>query len=159
VDRLIEDLDIAAKDVAEQLNQELAVANIKLPDPATMYPHSPEVVEAASDWISSRAVTIQEKYDQHLLPFVDNDLQLGYAFEYLSWRGREPIDVILGAALLPRLISAFEEFLGALVRTGLTLHAEALGPYGDVPFELTNRYPDVRDIRALYDRQEGCLFY
>ena len=124
---MLADLDIAAKDVTEQISQELAAANIKLPDMKKRYPESPEQKQAANVWVATRAAPIREKFEEHLNPFVENPLQISYAFEYLSWRGREPVDEILGAAILPRLVSAFEQFIGALLRTGLTFHPEALG--------------------------------
>ncbi len=54
---------------------------------------------------------------------------------------------ILGTALLPIVISEFEEFLKALLRVGLRLHPNALGALPDIPQELITKYGELADLQ------------
>jgi hypothetical protein len=154
VDGLLADLDITAQDVADQLSEEMAASSIQPRDISKIYPLSAEQQIGISQWVAERAAPIRDKFEQYLGKFADNPLQYQYAAAYLNWRGREPVDEILGAAMLPRLISSFEQFLAGLLRTGLTLHPKALGPYGDVPFDLTARFDNLSDIhRYMVDKK------
>jgi hypothetical protein len=155
-DRFLDEFGIAAEDVLAQLKEELAAANIDIPDlsDSKAYPLAPEQEEGYVKLFVTRSEQLRRSFGEHLGQLVDNPFKLLYALEYLRRQGREPIDMVLGASMLPRLISAFEQFLGGLLRTTLTLHPKALGPYGDVPFELTSRYTDVSDIqRYMVDRK------
>jgi hypothetical protein len=154
VDLFLAEIGLAAEDVLSQLKRQLAARNIKLPDISKTYPFAPEQQEGYAKFVITRSDQLRRKYEEHLAPLVGNPLQIQYAFEYLRRKGRQPVAEVLGASMLPRLVSAFEQFLGGLLRTTLTLHPQALGPYGDVPFELTSRFSNMDDIqRYMVDRK------
>jgi hypothetical protein len=50
------------------------------------------------------------------------------------------VESMLGSALLPLLVSMTEEYIGALVRSGLLLYPEALGELPSVPSSVIRRY-------------------
>jgi hypothetical protein len=68
---------------------------------------------------------------------------------------------LLGAALVPLLVSKIEDFVGALVRTGLSLYPNALGQAINIPDEIFQRYQaniSTADIRRWQIDQKVADF-
>jgi hypothetical protein len=137
----------AREDLTSQIQEALVSAQIQLPDTTRTHPLRPEEQIAAVAWLQSKAPSTVGHFEQRAGPFRDSPLLLNYFMVYLLWRSHEPMDEMLGAALLPRLVSAFEQFLAGLIRTGLTLYPEGLGEFKPVPPEIANRYASIEDIK------------
>ncbi len=65
---------------------------------------------------------------------------------------------VLGAGLLPIIVSAFERLLGGLTRSGLLRHPLGLGGLGSAPFQVIEALVDTDDVRQyLIDRKVDAL--
>jgi hypothetical protein len=81
-----------------------------------------------------------EVLSEHFASFRDDQLKLDYILTSIRLGPKERRESTLGSALLPLVVSKMEEFLGALVRTGLSLYPDALGELPSVPNTIIKRY-------------------
>jgi hypothetical protein len=107
-------------------------------DDHPIYPFSAETENVLFEIVSSEIN--RELVAKHFSKYFD-DLISG---EYIAAKIRLGPDVsrevIQGIALLPLIISKAEEFLGAIVRTGLSLYPQALGEPPSVPNDILVKY-------------------
>lgn len=62
---------------------------------------------------------------------------------------RESAVEVQGAALLPEIVSAFERFLGSMVRVALSQQPRGFGEPPDIPYGVVERLPDREDVRRF----------
>jgi hypothetical protein len=121
----------------------------------SMYPFSPETELFFVGQFSSEFNA--ELINKHFSPFFDDPVFLEYILAKVRLGSDEKREAIVGAALLPLIVSSTEEFLGAIVRTGLGLYPLALGEPPSVPNDILIKYQrniSTADIRRWQiDRQ------
>jgi hypothetical protein len=66
--------------------------------------------------------------------------KFGYLLTRVQLGPAGTIEAFLGDALLPLIVSKMEEFLTALVRTGIILHPRSLGELPSIPNEIFQKY-------------------
>jgi len=102
------------------------------------YPLSPEQMSAAMETLVRAAISRHQ--EELLADLKDDGLLVAYASLKLEYATREPESNFLGRALLPSLVSTFEDLLAALVRNGLARFPRALGDLPDVPIDVVFKY-------------------
>ncbi len=114
---------------------------------AVHHPVSTDEVGAVAGYLARTAAL-----DERMAEVFGDHLRDPLAAAYIQARTQEVSrrDLpgrLLGTALLPIVISEFEEFLKALLRVGLRLHPNALGALPDIPRELLSKYGDLADLQ------------
>jgi len=74
------------------------------------------------------------------------------------WAAAESAVEVQGRALLPLVVTYIEEFLGAMVRTGLAKYPRGLGEPGDIPFEVFERYQGHDSVERFVRDQSVSRF-
>ena len=124
-----------------------------------VYPFAPETEVFILGVISGGANS--ELVEKHFSQFFDDPESMEYITAKVRLGSDAGREAIVGAALLPLIVSKAEEFLGAIVRTGLHLYPHALGEPPSVPHEILTKYQrniSSADIkRWQIDRQVAQL--
>jgi hypothetical protein len=121
----VEELRITVGDIEEYLKE----------------PHHPVSPEAM---MTMSRVMFQKVYEetlrQHFSKYEGDPIKLEYILTRLRLGPEGRIEAVQGDALVPLIVSKMEEFLAALVRTGVTLHPKSLGDLPSIPDEVFQRY-------------------
>jgi hypothetical protein len=124
-------------------------------DDDSLYPFSTETVGLLID--SALRDVKAELFAKHFARFYDDPSNMEYILAKVRLGPDSSRELILGTALLPLIVSQAEEFLGAMVRTGLSLYPSALGEPPSVPNDIISKYQrniSSSDIRRWQiDRQ------
>lgn len=140
---------------AEALNRLIAENTESLPDPpidTEPYPLSPEQAGAMMLFFGERGMSreIESRFTQ----FGGDEASRIYINARLRAGAQESVIDVQGGAILPVVVSAFEQFLGALMRTGLAKHPKGLGEPPAATWEIITRLQDMADVqRYLLDNR------
>jgi hypothetical protein len=116
------------------------------------HPVPSEVTASLPRFIAERE--LDELFRERFKEFESHWAEATYARACVVAKSQPSAAEVLGAALLPSIISAFEQFLGALIRTTLPRHPLGLGPLSDAPASVIQRFPEKLDIeRYLFDQK------
>jgi hypothetical protein len=150
------------KDMEVRTEREAAKLGLKESDldPASIYPVAAEVMMAAS-FIVFEKVLEETAYD-HFAKYANDPIKREYLLTKSQLGSGGYIESVLGAALLPLLVSKTEEFLAALLRTGLTLHPNSLGALPSIPNDIYEKYHvniSTADVRRwqIDQKVEGVI--
>lgn len=115
---------------------------------------------AALQVLLYRTSRAEERFEELFGDHKDNVEALLYLQAKMQEFSRKKLpERLLGDALLPTLVSHFEEFLKALLRVGIRKFPQALGPMPDIPQELLTKYGHMQDLqRWQVDRKVTELF-
>ena len=155
LDEAIEQFRIELSAEEEKEFNRLAAKSANEPAQGSVYPFSTEVETVAMSMLFGEiANKVAEK---HFSKFANDPISVEYLFAKVRLGPDGNREIILGNSLLPLIVSKAEEFLGALVRTGLSLYPAALGEPPSVPNEIIMQYQrniSSSDIRRWQvDRQ------
>jgi len=129
-------IDVEAKALAELTDQGLIDADA---DPADLiYPLTKEEACTVEEMILGRVKSDAVK--AHFSKYLDKLSESQYILSQLRLGPPGANEAMLGSALLPLAISALEEYVGAMIRSALALHQNALGALPNVPTEIVRRY-------------------
>ena len=82
----------------------------------------------------------EELVDKYLARHLDDPVSAEYLLAKIRLGTEETREAIEGTALLPLIVSRAEEFLGAIVRAGLSLYPQALGEPPSIPYDILTKY-------------------
>lgn len=120
------------------------------------HPLAPEQLAALPRMVAER--DLRERMSELVKRVEDDPLAELYVSTRLVARAQEPAIEVLGAALLPMVVSSFEQYLGGLIRAGLTRHPLALGEIPDAPFHLVQRLAGRNDVERYLIDQKVAAF-
>lgn len=125
----------------------------------THHPLTPDEMASVQE-VLVRQARMEERWKEALGDYKDDFEAARYFIAKMKeMTGKDLPERLLGAALLPALVSRFEEYLKALLRAGLRLYPNALGPMPDIPQELVVKYGHVFDLRRWQiERKVADLF-
>ena len=125
-------------ELAKELDRLLGQIKVRKDDGAELYPLSPET-ETVAFGIAFGGVR-RQMFDKHFSKYDDNPSSYEYVVTKIRLGSNSGKELTLGTALLPLIVSKTEEFLAALVRTGLSLFPRALGEPPSVPNDILRKY-------------------
>lgn len=106
--------------------------------PSQLYPPSAEIMNAA--YTLAVEDIYEEVFKKNFNPFGDDYILMQYATSVLQDVGPKTREILLGESLLPKLVASLEEYLAALIRSGLRRYPKGLGELPDVPFDVVQNY-------------------
>lgn len=108
------------------------------PSLSQLYPLPAEIVNAAY------TLTVEEIYEEvfkkYFSPFGDDYILMQYATSILQDVGPKAREILLGESLLPKLVATLEDYLAALIRSGLRRYPKGLGELPDIPYDVVQHY-------------------
>ena len=142
LDELIEafwnDWQLEAKQEMDRTTREAAELGFDTDRSQAAYPFSSEATAALMQILLGKKYT--EIVTRHFAKFQGDPLKAYYIMTKVDQGPSGFAERLLGAALLPLIVSKMEEFIAALIRSGISLHPNALGEPPAIPNEVFTQY-------------------
>src|SRR5690348_13540407 len=103
-----------------------------------IYPFAGETAWAVTQIVLGKVN--KEVADEYFIKYQNDGRKLEYIIARARLGDSDQADALLGAALVPMIVSKMEEFLGALIRSGLSMYPAALGGLPSVPNDIFTLY-------------------
>ena len=137
LDKVVEQFHLAVEErVGLELEKRLEKS--RTTNTGEMYPIAEETLFAMTQLVFSK---VNEETAHEFFERYSDDYQ---KFEYILTRMRigpgDRTESLLGASLVPMIVSKMEEFLGALIRAGLGIYPNSLGDLPSIPNDIFQRY-------------------
>lgn len=151
VRRVIEEVPSMVEEVVESLmpddvSKEFAV------EEGSHHPLSDEENAALLNFLGTRG--LYREIDKRFSRFQGDPIAITYIKSQVMEKARKSPSEVLAESLLPGVVSAFEQFLSALLRTGLAKHPYGLGELPDLPHREWSRLATKDDAeRYLIDQK------
>ena len=111
------------------------------------HPPSREDEAALFNFVGRRGLFRQ--IDEHFSKFMDDPIAIVYVRSRLMQRAQKSPAEVMAESLLPGVVSAFEQFLSALLRAGLFVHPNGLGELPDIPAKVFDELATKDDIHRF----------
>lgn len=144
--------------VIDNVIESLIPSGVRLDEDLEKSHHPLSAEEEAAFFQFLREHGINEELDKAFSKYREDHTALLHINATLVEKTARPPQELLAEALLPTLVSAFERFLGALVRTGLWLHPKGLGSLPDVPYERLRELSSISDVERYAIDQKVDAF-
>jgi hypothetical protein len=143
-----------ASATAEDLMLELGLPALSSTEES--FPPTRDEAFAAGMFIARHIVDpLKEILDQYF----EDPASIAYFQSRMKARYREPKSEVLGAAILPLVVAAFEQYIASLFRCGLMKYPNAMGELPQAPFELVQKYNQSDIKRYLIDQRIRAVMY
>jgi hypothetical protein len=135
------EIELFRKEVKERVRKEvesLADESKVTDNYDGIYPLAGETAWAVTQIVLGKVN--KEVADEYFIKYKNDGRKLEYIMARSRLGDSGEADALLGAALVPIIVSKMEEFLGALIRSGLSLYPTALGGLPSVPNDIFTLY-------------------
>ena len=124
-----------------------------------VYPVAEETVYAIAQMVFAKIN--QEVAGELLAKYKGDRVKLEYILSRIRIGAGDRTELLLGASLVPMIVSKIEEFVAALLRVGLGVHPKGLGDLPSIPNEIFQRYqaniPTADIVRWQIDQKIDSL--
>jgi hypothetical protein len=131
-----EDLRVETDSELDRLARENLAESLEETKP--IYPLAAEIFAVISGIVFKKVGDDVSR--KHFGRYEEDPIKAGYIHSRTRLGPAGRIESVAGAAILPLIVSKVEEFLAALLRTGVTLHRNSLGVLPSIPDEIYQRY-------------------